>query len=105
MPGRAAQQGIPEASLRAIAELKELRVLKLGYSAIGAEGLRILTTVATIEKLALEGCRRVNDAAMAELANWKNLKYLDVQDTQVTPTGVDALKKANPAVVILSGVS
>jgi hypothetical protein len=34
----------------------------------------------------------VNDAAMAELANWKNLKYLDVQDTQVTPAGVDGLK-------------
>jgi len=103
MPGRAAQQGIPEASVRAIAELKELRVLKLGYSAIGAEGLRILSTVGAIEKLALEGCHRVNDAAMAELANWKNLKYLDVQDTQVTQTGVDALKKANLSIVILSG--
>jgi len=103
MPGRAAQQGIPEASVRAIAELKELRVLKLGYSAIGAEGLRILSTVGAIEKLALEGCHRVNDAAMAELANWKNLKYLDVQDTQVTQSGVDALKKANLSIVILSG--
>ena len=103
MPGRAAQQGIPEASVRAIAELKELRVLKLGYSAIGAEGLRILSTVASIEKLALEGCHRVNDAAIAELANWKNLKYLDVQDTQVTQTGVDALKKANLSIAILSG--
>jgi Leucine-rich repeat (LRR) protein len=102
MPGRAAQQGIPEASVRAIAELKELRVLKLGYSAIGAEGLRILGAVSTIEKLGLEGCRRVNDAALAELANWKNLKYLDVQDTQVTQTGVDALKNANPALVILA---
>jgi len=40
---------------------------------------------------------------MADLANWKNLKYLDVQDTQVTQAGVDGLKKANPTVVILSG--
>ena len=78
-------------------------MLKLGYSAISAEGLRILGTVATIEKLALEGCRRVNDTAMAELANWKNLKYLDVQDTEVTPTGVETLKKANPSITILSG--
>ena len=105
MPGRATQQGIPEASVRAIAELKELRVLKLGYSAIGAEGLRILSSVATIEKLGLEGCRRVNDAALQELANWKNLKYVDVQDTQVTQAGVDALKKANPAVAVLFGGS
>jgi internalin A len=106
MPGRAAaRQGIPEASLRAIAELKELRVLKLGYSAIGAEGLRILGTVATIEKLGLEGCRRINDDAAAELAKWKALKYLDVQDTEVTQAGVDALKKAKPGLVILSGGS
>ena len=83
--------------------MKDLRVLKLGYSAIGAEGLRILGTVATIEKLGLEGCRRVNDEAMAELAKWKNLKYLDVQDTEVTQAGVDALKKTNPAIAILSG--
>jgi internalin A len=102
MPGRATQQGIPEAAVRAIAELKELRVLKLGYSAIGAEGLRILGTVETIEKLGLEGCRRVNDDALMELAKWKNLKYLDVQDTQVTQAGIDALKKVNPGLVILT---
>jgi hypothetical protein len=104
MPGRAsARQGIPESSLRAIAELKDLRVLKLGYSAIGAEGLRILGTVTTIEKLGLEGCRRINDEALTELAKWKSLKYLDVQDTEVTQPGVDTLKKANPALAILSG--
>jgi Leucine-rich repeat (LRR) protein len=106
MPGRAiARQGIPEASLRAIAELKDLRVLKLGYSAIGGEGLRILGALGTIEKLGLEGCRRVNDDAMTELAKWKNLKYLDVQDTDVTQSGVDALKEANPAISILFGGS
>jgi internalin A len=104
MPGRAvSRQGIPESALRAIAELKDLKVLKLGYSAIGAEGLRILGTVAAIEKLGLEGCRRVNDDALTELAKWKNLKYLDVQDTEVTQTGVEALKKANPSIAILSG--
>jgi hypothetical protein len=26
----------------------------------------------------------VDDAALAELAKWKNLKYLDVQETPVT---------------------
>jgi len=103
MPGRATQQGIPEAAIRAIAELKELRVLKLAYSAIDAEGLHIVGTVPAIEKLALEGCSRVNDAALAELATWKNLKYLDVQDTKVTQAGVDAFRKAKPAVVILFG--
>jgi Leucine-rich repeat (LRR) protein len=104
MPGRTtARQGIPEASLRAIAALKDLRVLKLGYSAIGAEGLKILGTLENLEKLGLEGCRRVNDDALVELAKWKRLKYLDVQDTEVTQAGVDALRKVNSAVAILSG--
>ena len=44
MPGREnSGQGMPEASVRALAELKDLRVLKLGYSAIGVEGLQILS--------------------------------------------------------------
>lgn len=48
-------------------------------------------------ELGLEGCRRIDDAAAAELVNWKSLKYLDLQDTQVTHEGVEALRKAKPA--------
>ncbi len=102
MPGRAgAGPGIPEAALRAMAELRELRVLKLGYSAITAQGLRILSSLEKVEKLGLEGCRRINDGAVGELAAWKNLKYLDLQDTEVTDQGLEALRKARPGLVIL----
>jgi hypothetical protein len=51
----------------------------------------------------LEGCRRIDDSAMAELAKWKSLKYLDVQDTGVTPTAVEELRKAKSELVILAG--
>ena len=103
MPGRASTgPGIPETSLRAMAELKELRVLKLGYSSITAQGLRILSSLEKVEKLGLEGCRRINDGAVAELAAWKSLKYLDLQDTEVTAQGLEALRKARPGLVILS---
>jgi Leucine-rich repeat (LRR) protein len=102
MPGRnTARQSIPEASLRALAELKDLRVLKLGYAAVGAAELQILSALDKVEKLGLEGCRRVNDAALAELAKWKSLKYLDVQDTSVTQAGLEALGKAKPELVVL----
>ena len=40
--GRGAGSIIPEETLKAIAELKELRVLYLGFSPINADGLRML---------------------------------------------------------------
>jgi Leucine-rich repeat (LRR) protein len=102
MGGRAtARESLPEGSLRAIADLKELRVLKLGYSSITADGLRLLASLDKLEKLGLEGCRRVDDNAVAELANWKSLKYLDLQDTPATENAVNALRKARPELRIL----
>jgi hypothetical protein len=105
MGGRAtARESLPEGSLRAIADLKELRVLKLGYSSITADGLRLLASLDKLEKLGLEGCRRVDDNAVAELANSKSLKYLDyldLQDTPATENAVNALRKARPELRIL----
>ena len=87
----------------AISELKQLRVLKLGYSQIGADGLRVLASLDQVSKLVLTGCPRVDDNALTELAKWKSLKYLDVQETSVTEQGVDQLEKAKPGIVILRG--
>jgi Leucine-rich repeat (LRR) protein len=98
---RSAGAGIPEESLRAMAELKELRTLKLGYSAITGPGLRILAALDKVEKLGLEGCRRIDDSAAAELVNWKSLKYLDLQDSAVTAKGLESLRSARPDLQIL----
>jgi Leucine-rich repeat (LRR) protein len=101
--GRGGGAGIPEETLKAIAELTELRVLHLGYSAINADGLRVLSSLDKIEKLGLQGCSRVDDAALAELAKWKSLKYLDVQEAPVTEKGLTMLKTAKPGIKVLSG--
>lgn len=94
---------MPDDLPRAISTLKELRTLKLSYSQIGADGLRILSSLDHVDRLALEGSRRVDDQALAELAKWKSLHDLDVQATKVTPQGVAALEKAKPGIVVLSG--
>jgi Leucine-rich repeat (LRR) protein len=94
---------VPESVPRAIAGLKDLRVLKLAYARITADGLHILSSLDKVEKLALEGCGLVDDRALAELAHWRSLKYLDVQATKVTPQGVATLERAKPGIVILSG--
>ena len=88
--------------VRAIAELKDLRVLKLGYSNITSDGLRILSGLQQVERLGLEACPRIGDEAVAELANWKSLKYVDLQETKVTGKGVEALRGAKPGIMILS---
>lgn len=88
---------------RAIAELKNLRSLKLSYSQIRADGVRLLGSLGQLAKLSLTGCPRVDDATLAELAKWKALQYLDVQETSVTQQGVDQFKKTKPGVVVLSG--
>jgi internalin A len=101
--GRGAGSAIPEETLKAIAELKDLRVLHLGFSSITADGLRTLSSLDKVEKLGLQGCARINDAALPDLARWKNLKYLDLQEDPVTETGLAELRKARPDIKILSG--
>jgi len=98
-----AGSGMPEETLKAIAELKDLRVLYLGFSAITTDGLRTLGSLDKVERLGLQGCSRIADASLAELAKWKSLKYLDVQEAPVTEKGMAELRKAKPGIKILSG--
>ena len=101
---RAGESGPMRTDLvHAISELKNLRVLKLGYSQITADELRTLSGLEQVERLRLEACTRVGDEAAAELANWKNLKYVDLQETKVTEKGAEALRRAKPGITILGG--
>jgi hypothetical protein len=94
---------MPEETLKAFAELKSLRVLNLGFSQVNVDGLRILAALPRVEKLRLQGCSRIDDAALQELAKWKTLKYLDVEEDPVTDQALAALRKARPDIKTLSG--
>jgi Leucine-rich repeat (LRR) protein len=101
--GRGEGSGIPEETLKAIQELKDLRVLYLGFSAITPDGLRTLSSLDRVEKLGLQGCSRVDDAALGELARWKSLQYVDLQEDPVTEKGLAGLRNARPGIKIISG--
>jgi len=92
---------MPQKTLDALAELKNLRRLKLGYSGISSVDLKELSKLQNVERLGLEACPRIDDTAAVALAEWKNLKYVDLQATQVTSQGVAALRKAKPGIQIL----
>jgi hypothetical protein len=94
--------GIPEQTLKAIAELKDLKVLKLGHSNITSGGLKTLQSLDKVEKLGLEGCKRIDDSSIEILGQWKSLKYLDLQDTQVSAGAIEGLRKARPELAVLS---
>jgi internalin A len=98
----AALRPLPANTIKAMAELKELRVLRMGYTGVTSADLKTLSVLQNLEKLGLQECPRVDDAALAELLSWKSLKYLDLQDTKVTEQGVAALRKAKPGLVILT---
>jgi internalin A len=101
---RAGESGPMRTDLvHAISELKNLRVLKLGYSNITADELRTLRSLEHVERLGLEACTRIDDEAAAELVYWKNLKYVDLQETRVTEKGAGALRRAKPGITILGG--
>jgi internalin A len=102
--GPAPAPPLPENTIKAMAELKELRVLKMGYTGVSTADLKALSVLQNVEELGLEECPRVDDAALAELLSWKSLKYLDLQDTKVTEQGVAALRKAKPGLVILTTI-
>jgi Leucine-rich repeat (LRR) protein len=96
---------MPDSLVSAMSELKELRALKLGYSEIDASGLRRLAVLERVEKLGLECCPRVDDRGLKELAAWQGLRYLDVQETRTTDTGIADLRAARPDIQVLSGPS
>jgi internalin A len=99
---RAVVPPMRQKDIEALAELLNLRKLKLGFSGISGADLKALSTLQNVEKLGLEECPRIDDAAAAELVHWKSLKYLDLQATKVTAEGVAMLEKAKPGIVILS---
>jgi internalin A len=102
-PRKGASAPMRDDAVSAIASLQDLRVLKLGYSNIDSRGLASLAVLPKVERLGLECCQRVNDEALQALLNWKRLRFLDVQETEVTQAGVAAFQNSRPGVRILSG--
>lgn len=100
---RSSAGNLPPETVDAIAELSGLRVLRLGHLPVDAPALRVFVArLPKLEKLGLEACSKVNDAALKELEGAKSLRYLDVQETAVTQQGMAALRASHPSLAILA---
>ncbi len=112
--------GMSDLGLSAVLTLKNLRELRLGCASIGVgvEGNRFATvtpvdvtsrwlaqmkSLRKLESLQLQGCRRVDDEALAVLATFPALRELDLKGTAVTEKGIGKFRAAKPGAVVYSG--
>jgi len=92
---------LAEQGVDAIASVSSLRELHAGGTALAANGLKKLQTLPHLERLSLQGCKKVAKDAVPALAGFKGLKWLDVTGTGLTDEDVTALRQMLPACEIL----
>ena len=80
---------------------RELRDLRLAGTAVTTRGLALLQPLAKLERLNLQGCKRLRDDAGAVLAGFKQLRVLDLKDSSLSAESVARLRSAMPACEIL----
>lgn len=94
---------LTELGLDAVIALKELRELRLDGMPVSARWLEKLKALDKLERLNLQGCKRVDNTAVRTLASWPSLRVLDLKGTAVTEKGVAALRQAKPKARIFHG--
>jgi hypothetical protein len=94
---------ITEAGFDVLAMLENLRHLRLNGLLVTARGLEKLKRLGKLERLDLQGCKRVGDDAIPVLASFPALRSVDLAGTGVTGTGFEQLRRAKPDCNVLSG--
>jgi Leucine-rich repeat (LRR) protein len=87
----------------AIATLQNLRFLRLDGLPVSARWLERFKALSKLERISLQGCKRVGDDAAPVLNSWASLKVIDVKGTSLTDQAVASMRQAKPAAVVLSG--
>lgn len=92
---------LTEQGLDSITTLKELRELRLDGMPVTARWLEKLKALTRLERLSLQGCKRVGDDAAPLLAAWPVLRALDLKGTAVTEKGFSELRRVRPNTQLL----
>jgi internalin A len=87
---------LTESGLDAVITLKELRELRLDGMPVSARWLEKLKALSKLERLSLQGCKRLGDDATPLLASWPALRLLDLQGTAMTEKGLAELRRSKP---------
>jgi Leucine-rich repeat (LRR) protein len=95
---------LTEAGVDAIATLQNLRELRMDGMPVTNRWLEKLKTLRKLERLSLQRCKRIDDAAAAMLATWPLLRVVDLTGTAVTEKGLAELRRARPNAQIFSAM-
>jgi Leucine-rich repeat (LRR) protein len=93
---------ITDGGMESVATLSNLKELRLNGTPVSGRGLERLKGVQTIERLHLQGCKRIGDSAVPVLGAMTKLRLVDVKETALTPEGIAQLRKALPQAQILN---
>ncbi len=99
-----ARTQVTDAGLAKVAQMTQLKELRLDNTGIGDAGLEHLHGLANLEYLNVYGSK-VTDAGIQKLAGLKNLKALYVWQSGVTKAGVAQLRGKAPGLYINNGWS
>jgi Leucine-rich repeat (LRR) protein len=94
---------LTELGLDAITTLKELRELRLDGMPVSARWLEKLKSLSKLERLSLQGCKRLGDDSAPALGSWLSLRVLDLKGTAITEKGLAELRRAKPNARIFHG--
>jgi|SRR5262245_3310214 len=87
---------LTEPGLDTVITLKELRSLRLDGMPVSSRWLEKLKVLDKLERLSLQGCKRLTDEAAPLLASWPPLRILDLKGSAMTEKGVADLRRAKP---------
>ena len=92
--------------VEAVAQLDELRILRVGHSAADPSALKLwAASLKRLERLGLENCPRIDDSSVAVLEGWRSLKQVDLQGTSATAGRIEQLRKSRADLTVLASAA
>lgn len=91
---------LTDAGMQSIATVTDLHELRLEGRNVTARGLDAIKGLGKLERLNVQGCKRLRDDAVPALAAMKHLRVVDLRDSGLTDAGVAKLRAALPDCVI-----
>ena len=89
--------------IETIATLRDLRELRLTGLPVTTASVEKLKSLSKLERIDLQGCKRIADDAAPALAALPALQFADLKGTAFTEAGARALKAAKPNAQALYG--